>query len=104
MRPEPCNSAWTDSLRGSGSQQSDDVDVFALFDAMEFEGIPLPEETQVLQQTEAPAASNQRPNHKSTLKLEKLRARNRQAQARYRQKNKVCFPTAPEDTLVAKRL
>lgn len=97
MLEGPRNAAWVDPLAGSSNQHIADIDVFALVDELDCNGIPPPAED--VQQNpsqfwcghpaEAPAEAN-RTKSKQTLKLEKLRARNRLAQAKYRRRAKVC--------------
>lgn len=79
-----------------GSQ--DDDDVFALVDALDLDdGIPSPpadhEEHGMLEMQPAGVPAPPEPltaAANDTTRMEKIRARNREAQARYRQKAKVC--------------
>ena len=76
----------------------DDADMFALADAPELDdGIPSPP-VAVRDMLDTDPAGVPAPlqlyaaNYKDTERMEKIRARNREAQARYRQKVKVCCP------------
>lgn len=85
--------AWDSYLEGLGGHESGWDDAFYSFNDVDWEGIPLPEDTQPCLPSEPvvpPHAQHQPAKSKQRVKLEKLRARNRLAQARYRQKAKVC--------------
>ena len=94
MVPDAAGSAaWGNYLEGLGSHESGCDDVFYSFNDFDWEGIPPPEDTQSCLPSEPvgpPHAQHQPAKSKQRVKLEKLRARNRLAQARYRQKAKVC--------------
>ena len=95
MGPDAGCSAWDYCVEGLSSHKSDEDDVFALVADVGWDGIPPPEYVQDAQASlrsrtdAAPGTPTQLHKSKKILKLEKLRARNRLAQARYRRKAKV---------------
>lgn len=71
-----------------------DPDIFALVDGIELDGIPMPEAAEqdmLALHADIPEPQEQvNSASKDMLRLQNIRARNREAQARYREKTKVC--------------
>jgi hypothetical protein len=98
MIPDTYSSAWADPQGGSSAHPIANMDVSAFVDDLHCEGFLMTDMQQNMQQlledvpepaAEEPAARTKRAKSKQTLKLDRIRARNRLAQQRHRQKAKV---------------